>query len=411
MDFSHINFYSLSALINFFSSFMFGTFIYVQNRKDPISVGYARFAWVIAAWSITYAFLLQSNTPEGALLGSRITLAPVCFIAITFFHFIVVLLGETKKYRKMLWFGYIVFTLFALLDVFYPTPLFITNPQPTVFIPYWPLGGILFHPFLFLWVAYFVAAYTLPIIYFKQFGPVKKSQIIYVLIGTTFGNIGGSTAFLVFYGVPVIPPIIVLSFMIVMMGYAMFKHGLFNIRVIAVEVLTLILWIFLLGKIALNTQTGQLDISDAILFLSFVVIGILIIRSGIREEKQKEKLAELNAELDYLNKNLKEKVDEQTKEIRTAYEVEKEARLQLEKLNEAKNEFILASQHNLRTPITIAKGYVEETESHLQDGKTVDLKEYLDKTKGVLETLSNLVNGLIDVTDLKVGREGFSKKE
>ncbi|MCK5059612.1 MAG: hypothetical protein KAR00_00475 [Candidatus Pacebacteria bacterium] len=100
---------------------------------------------------------------------------------------------------------------------------------------------------------------------------------------------------------------------------------------------------------------------------------------------------------------------EQTQEIRKAYEVEKEARKGLEELNKAKNEFILASQHNLRTPITIAKGYVEETGLSLKGNDTA--REYLDKTTGVLETLAKLVNGLIDVTDLKVGKEGFSKNK
>ncbi|MDP2704782.1 MAG: hypothetical protein Q8O71_00035, partial [bacterium] len=113
-----------------------------------------------------------------------------------------------------------------------------------------------------------------------------------------------------------------------------------------------------------------------------------------------------NAELDYLNKNLKEKVAEQTKEIRKAYEVEKEARVGLEKLNEAKNEFILASQHNLRTPITIAKGYVDEADLKTKETET---KTYLDKIGGVLSVLSDLVNGLIDVTQLEVGKIGFSK--
>ncbi|MDP2704946.1 MAG: hypothetical protein U1D31_02270, partial [Patescibacteria group bacterium] len=118
-----------------------------------------------------------------------------------------------------------------------------------------------------------------------------------------------------------------------------------------------------------------------------------------------------NAELDYLNKNLKEKVAEQTKEIRKAYEVEKEARVGLEKLNEAKNEFILASQHNLRTPLTITKGYVDEIGIETESLGNSKLKTFVDKTKNSLDILAQLVNGLVDVTDLKVGKEGFSKKE
>jgi len=60
----------------------------------------------------------------------------------------------------------------------------------------------------------------------------------------------------------------------------------------------------------------------------------------------------------------KKKVNQQTKELKQAYnkiehayEVEKKAHQELKDLGEAKNQFILATQHHLRTPLTIMKGY------------------------------------------------------
>jgi hypothetical protein len=47
----------------------------------------------------------------------------------------------------------------------------------------------------------------------------------------------------------------------------------------------------------------------------------------------------------------------------------------------------------------------------LNKGRKVDLQGYVDKTTGVVDTMTDLVNGLVDATDLKVGKEGFSKEK
>ena len=63
---------------------------------------------------------------------------------------------------------------------------------------------------------------------------------------------------------------------------------------------------------------------------------------------------------------MQEKVDEQVLDVRRAYEIEKKARNELEKLNAEKDRFVLSTQHNLRTPLTIVKGFLEVAlhESH-----------------------------------------------
>jgi signal transduction histidine kinase len=158
-----------------------------------------------------------------------------------------------------------------------------------------------------------------------------------------------------------------------------------------------------LVRILLGSRSPEAILPDLILFVAVVIIGVFLIRAGLREAK-------LNIKLDDLNHNLQKKVDEQTKEIRTAYEVEKKARVELEELNHAKNDFILASQHNLRTPLTVANGYIEQIGMGIEKGDIGSLHTYLDKTTGAMETMGKLVNGLIDVTDLKVGKGGLVEK-
>lgn len=122
----------------------------------------------------------------------------------------------------------------------------------------------------------------------------------------------------------------------------------------------------------------------------------------LREQKLKNELADLN-------KHLQEKIDEQTKEIKHAYEVEKKARIDLEELDKTKTQFILTTQHHLRTPITIAKGYVEFLLAKKANDINPLIKSYLEKILVSTEQMAKLVNDFLDISALRVGKEMLNK--
>jgi len=122
--------------------------------------------------------------------------------------------------------------------------------------------------------------------------------------------------------------------------------------------------------------------------------------------------ARLYERIEDLSENLQEKVDQQTKELKqaynkieSAYEVEKKAHQELKSLSEAKNQFILATQHHLRTPLTIMKGYA----SMLIEGDYGKLnkkaKEKLVFFSQSTQKLINLVNEFLDISQFQVGKK------
>lgn len=136
-----------------------------------------------------------------------------------------------------------------------------------------------------------------------------------------------------------------------------------------------------------------------------------IIRANFAERKAREALGELNEKLE-------EKVREQTKEIRgqkeeveKAFEIEKKAlkkemevHQELERLDKAKNQFMLATQHHLRTPLTSMRGYLDLIFGGTYGKIPPKLKEILKRFEISTKNEVKLVNEFLDVSQFQLGK-------
>ncbi|MDD5145443.1 MAG: ATP-binding protein [Candidatus Pacebacteria bacterium] len=114
--------------------------------------------------------------------------------------------------------------------------------------------------------------------------------------------------------------------------------------------------------------------------------------------------AKLYGQVQDLSKNLQRKVDEQTKELRVAYE-------ELKTLDKAKSEFISMASHQLRTPLAAIKGYV----SMLIEGSFGPIsdkaKEKLTNVTQSNERLIKMVNDLLDISKIDLGKMETEKSK
>ena len=118
----------------------------------------------------------------------------------------------------------------------------------------------------------------------------------------------------------------------------------------------------------------------------------------------------LYGQLEALAKNLQAKVAEQTQEIRQAYEVEKKAHEELKKLDAAKDQFILITQHHLRTPLTITKGFllaIVKFKAKLEPR----VIGYLEKISASTDRLAQIVNDFLDIAQFQAGKSFLKIKE
>src|SRR3989344_5732372 len=166
--------------------------------------------------------------------------------------------------------------------------------------------------------------------------------------------------------------------MIVLTSYAIVKYELFNIKVLATEIITVALWVILFSKILVSTSLTETIVNSSI-FILVLVFGILLVRSVMNEVRQREKLAELNEKLKALDKQ--------------------------------KDEFISMAAHELRSPLTAIKGYV----SMIIEGDTGDIPEkdrqFLADAMAVTDRLVDLANNKINVSRIEEGRIVYQMEE
>ncbi|PIR90913.1 hypothetical protein COU03_03685, partial [bacterium (Candidatus Gribaldobacteria) CG10_big_fil_rev_8_21_14_0_10_41_12] len=224
-----------------------------------------------------------------------------------------------------------------------------------------------------------------------------KLQTSFILIGIFFSaTISFSTNVIVPFvmktsAMESYGPLSIIIF-ILFTAYAIFKHHLFDVRVITAEIFALAICVVLLAKLLLSNGFYDYLINGGMLAVA-AVFGLLLVRSVIHEVEQKNKIEAMSVD------------------VKKAYEVEKKAKEELERLDEAKSQFMMATQHHLRTPLTALKGYLSLTLEGDFGPISDVVKEKLGFCFESTNRLIKLVNEFLDISKLQLGRDILDIKE
>ena len=109
-------------------------------------------------------------------------------------------------------------------------------------------------------------------------------------------------------------------------------------------------------------------------------------------------------EIKVLNETLQRKVDESTKELRMTNR-------QLQKLDKTKNEFISMASHQLRTPLTSIKGYLDMIIEGDLGKVSPTQKAVLQEAFASSERMVQLLNDFLSVSRLQTGKFIIDKKK
>ena len=132
-------------------------------------------------------------------------------------------------------------------------------------------------------------------------------------------------------------------------------------------------------------------------------IKMFVVSRDITERKiMEEKLKQSEEELKRLNKVLEQKVKERTKELENK-------NIELQKLDEIKDEFITHAAHELKTPLISIAGYTDYILYKYED-LDPEIKEDLLIAQRNIERLNKLMNQLLDVMKIESHKMELNKE-
>jgi len=370
----------IAAVINS----LLGFFVYSRNPRNKINQWFSIFVLSLVLWCISMLIYRLSNNIQSAFLWAKVLYQVALFIPATFMYFTFTLpegkIDVSKYIRIFLWLPPIIL---AILTAY--SGQIITGVN---FIP-GQENQILWGPYYLVYNIYFVVYFA--ILFFVLFrkllsvSGITRVQIKFILLGTFIPSIFANVAnlllptFKIFYfnwlgQVMTIP-------MVAFVVYAILKHHLMSVKVITTEIFSILVSLILLVNTLLSRSLNDF-ILNLILFLAISFFSVLLIRSVLKEVKSREELAALSEKLQNANEELK-------------------------KLDKAKSEFISIASHQLRTPLSIIKGFASMLEEGSYGQMNEKAKDILGKIGASSDRLTRLINDLLDLSRMEGGRMQF----
>lgn len=374
-DYRVIAYYS--HLIPLIITLVVSSFVYIKSKRSLLSGLFALFTVVFCLWLLGDVIVWTSNNYDlVTFFWAPLDYINICFYLLGAYFFSVLVRGKDLPFWQKA-----VLVLLAL-----PAWL-ITISFQTIPAFYQPQCEALNSDFLTeyklvleIFVVLFILVYSAFVL--LKGDKAKRKKIIIV-----------SSALLLFFGVFSVTEYIssqtgvyeinlyslfVLPVFIFMIIYAVTSLEIFQVRLIGFQLLAYVLIIMVGSQFFFleNTTDKTLTVVTFLLSLGF---GVLLVRSGQREEEARKKVEGLASKLTAANLELKE-------------------------LDRQKDELISIVSHQLATPVTSVKWYLEM----LLDGDSGELNEEQKKQlmtmQGVTEDLVDLVGMILDVSRIQLGR-------
>lgn len=174
-------------------------------------------------------------------------------------------------------------------------------------------------------------------------------------------------------------------FFVGFLGYLIVKFKTFDIKIFATQALVVTV-VFLTGASIFFAENKLEFILTISTFLFICLAGYFLTKSVKREIEQREKIEKLAIELKAANERLRE-------------------------LDKEKDELLSMVSHQLATPVTSVKWYLEM----LKDGELGQLSkeqnEHISAMKSIADDLTDLVSMILDVSRIQLGKMRIEKQE
>lgn len=363
----------------------FGLFVLFQDPKSRMNQLLFGFNVSMLFWMFgTFMMFLSRGNMSAALFWDRFVYMGVVFMPPLMHHFSLIFTQQLGKQKKLLIANYILAILFFFLSqshyfvdgIYYYSWGVHSQARilHTIFLGYFFIGTGLFFANILKF-------------FLKTKDKIVRLQTIYVFIAFAIVIFIGGSAYLFAYHIDTKFPFAYVSGLIfpVMLFYAVSRHHLLGKKAVATEVLVGLAEFFVVMDIFFSQSLR--DVLLRVIFAIIVaVIGVLLIRSVRQEIQRREEVTTLANSLEQAN-------------------------LRLQELDKQKTEFLSIASHQLRTPLSILKGYIELIKDGGYGKITKETKQILNNMDESNEHLIKLVDDFLNISRIEQGRNKYDFKK
>jgi signal transduction histidine kinase len=254
-------------------------------------------------------------------------------------------------------------------------------------------GPLYYFYFIYI-ITYFLIGISLIVKRYLILKGIERSQIEIIFLSIFISSFVGMTTNLIMpvfnnFSLFWVGPFFS-GYMVLTITYAIIKYGLFEIKVITTEFITLSTWILMFVKIILDKNNSDRAF-DLIILLLLIISGIYVIRNVIKEISLREKDDKLVSDMTDLNQTLEK------------------TNVKLKDLDQKKSEFMSLATHQLRAPLTAMRGYY----SMIQDGTfgkidNPEIEDVINKISRSTTDLTMIVEDYLNISRIEQGRMQYN---
>lgn len=284
-------------------SFLLGLLVYARNRTNIVNLSFLWFALTVGTWSIALVVYRNPSFIEHADFAARMLYVSAALIPASYIVF--VRLFESDSRPSFNWYAGLLIPCSIMVAVSaIPQALILDvhrfqNSEPHILFHAW-----LHYAYFIYIVAYGTGGMYLLYSRYLENKNATRNKLLYIMIGT-FIPLSVSVAsnlLLPAFGVFTYNWVGQLSTfgMIAVIAYGMFRHQIFDVRVITTEFLLFIIWSISFARILSSASLLEIVV-DITAFTVLIFVGIFLVRSVYREIEQRELIQSQQRELSLAN--------------------------------------------------------------------------------------------------------------
>ncbi len=361
-----------------------------KGWREVVTRRFFYFVLAVFLWQLANFFVLVFKDPNLLLFLVRATYVTGIIAPYLIFHFISVFPNPNPEHKYLKYVDLSLLVLAVITAIFATTNLLVISVG---FESGFPVAayGLFYDFFVAISLVYYFFIFYYGIKNYRAANHIDKAGVRLCLIGI-------SLLIILTLFTDLISPFIIGSdilsnfgvyssfFTVIFITYAIIKHQLFNIKVILTETAVGVVAIAILAQFIFSQNTTDF-IVNAIILLTVIYGGSILIRSVQKEIKQKEELQVLTTQLAQANSHLQE-------------------------LDKMKTEFVSLASHELLTPVSAIEGYLsmllDEKLAKVEDPKAV---KFLDNVYKSAKRLARLVTDLLNISRIEEGRLLVEKQD